>query len=437
MHELAIPQIYVAGASDDDPRRRVIAVQPDGSAEAALQVLVIAEPGCALGLASLARAQPELAVALYQMIDELDGLAYRHPEQGLLPLAGEPLCQNLPAVWPDADADGAPDADTVAEWLTWFGDDSQRWWGGLSVTTDRDHWQLGDPRPVRAILTEATTCRIARQPDTPLVIELILRRLPAATADALRQAIAGIRAVRKLEVSLFAEAALGLLQQARAHGQLETQWRPRLEPPPASTQPPLPIAITYALHPEMPADPYELTGNIDSHNAEVQSFVLLEPIGAAEAALDACVPPGSEARRLLDEVALTAPELRQLALRIADHLDGLARAGKAEPVPMAGIVLYTALGELLHHPQDDPWEQAATFYRGLWTTVDYHLARVRVEAPGGGIWTSHRPTRLCEVLAGQERYTIAWREEGDGSRGHACLDHPISSELSRRWLRQA
>ena len=75
MHELAIPQTYVAGASDD-PDLRVIAVQPEGSAEAALQVLVTAEPGCAFGLASLAWVQPELAIALYQVIDELDGLAY-------------------------------------------------------------------------------------------------------------------------------------------------------------------------------------------------------------------------------------------------------------------------------------------------------------------------------------------------------------------------
>ncbi|MFZ1429623.1 MAG: hypothetical protein WAS21_22980 [Geminicoccaceae bacterium] len=436
MRELAIPQTYVSGANDNDSRLRVIAVQPRGSAEAALQALVIAERGCALGLASLARAQPELAVALYRLIDELDGLAYRHPEQGLLPLAGEPLCQNLPAVWPDADADGAPDADTVAEWLTWFGDDAQRWWGGLSVITDRGHWQLGDPRPVRAILTEATTCRITRQPDAPLVTQLILCRLPGATAEALRQAIAGVRAVRKLEVSLFAEAALDLLQRARAHGQLETQWRPRLEPPPASTQPPLPIAITYVPHPEMPADPYELTGDIDSHNAEVRSLVLLEPLGNAEAALGEALPPRNLPRLLLSVVTLTAPELGQLALRIADHLDGLARLGPTGPVPMAGIILHTALGELLHRPQDDPWGQAATFYRGLWTAVDYHLARVRVETPGGGIWTSHRPVRLCEVLAGQQRCTIAWREEVDGSRGHACLDYPISSELSRRWLRQ-
>ena len=238
MRKLAIPQTYVSGASDDDPGLRVIAVQPEGSAEAALQALVTAEPGCALGLASLARAQPELAVALYRLIDELDGLAYRHPEQGLLPLAGEPLCQNLPAVWPDADADGAPDLDTVAEWLTWFGDDAQRWWGGLSVTTDRGHWQLGDPRPVRAILTEATTCRITRQPDAPLVTQLILRRLPAATAETLRQAIAGVRAVRKLEASLFAEETLEPAAAGPGHEQLETQLWPRLEPPPVSPQPP-------------------------------------------------------------------------------------------------------------------------------------------------------------------------------------------------------
>ena len=325
----------------------------------------------------------------------------------------------------------------MAEWLTWFGDDAQRWWGRLSVTTDRGHWQLGDPRSVRAILAEATTCRIARQPDAPLVSELILRRLPAATAEALRQAIAGIRAVRELEASLLTEEALDLLQQARAYGQLATQRQPRLEPPPASTQPPLPIAIAYVLHPVMPADPYELTGNIDSHNAEVQSFVLLEPIGNAEAALDEALPRRDLPRLLLGEVTLTAPELGQLALRIADHLDGLARLGPAGPVPMAGIILHTALGELLRRLQDDPWEQAATFYRGLWTVVDHHLARVRVETPAGGIWTSHRPTRLRDVLAGQQRCTIAWREERDGSRGHACLDHPISSELSRRWWRQA
>ena len=237
MYELAIPQVYVSGAGDEEAGPRVIAVRPKGSAGTALQALVIAEPGCALGLASLARAQPELAVVLYQLIGELDGLAYRHPEQDLLPLAGEPLCQNLPAVWPDADDGGAPDLDTVAEWLVWFGDDAQRWWGGLSVTTDHGHWQLGDPRPVWAILTEATTCRITRQPDATLVIELILSRLPAATTNMLRQAIAAVRTVRELATPLFAAETQDLLQQLEAKTQLETQLRVRLKPPPVSPQP--------------------------------------------------------------------------------------------------------------------------------------------------------------------------------------------------------
>ena len=82
-------------------------------------------PECADGLASLGRAQPELAAVLRQLIDELDGLAYRHKTQGLLPLAGEPLWHNLPSVWPETGADGTPDLDTVAEWLAWFGDDAQ------------------------------------------------------------------------------------------------------------------------------------------------------------------------------------------------------------------------------------------------------------------------------------------------------------------------
>lgn len=429
MRKLAIPQTYVPGLNDGDPLLRVIAVQPRGSAEAALQALVIAEPGCALGLASLARVQPELAVALYQLIDELDGLAYRHPEQGLLPLAGEPLCQNLPAVWPDAGADGAPDLDTVAEWLTWFGGDAQRWWGGLSVTSDRGHWQLGDLQSVRAILAGATTCRITRQADAPPLIELILRRLPAATASRLRQAIAAIRTVRELATPLRAAETQEQLQQLEANIQLE--------PPPASAQSHLPIDITHVMRLRTPADPYELAGHIDSHGTGAQRFVLLEPIGEATAALDACLPPGSEARWLLDEVALTAPELGQLALRIADHLDGLARTGKTglQPVPIAGIVLHAALGELLRHPQDDPWEQAVAFYRGLWLAVGQHLASVRVETPNGGIWTSSRWMRLREVLAGQERCTIARSEQDESNGRHACLDLPISEELSRRWRR--
>lgn len=167
--------------------------------------------------------------------------------------------------------------------------------------------------------------------------------------------------------------------------------------------------------------------------------MLLAPLGEAEAALDACVPPGSEARRLLNEVTLTAPELGQLALRTADHLDGFARTGKAglEPVPVAGIVLHTALSELLRHPQDDPWDQAALLYRGMWMAVCHHLVRVRVETLDGGIWTSSRPVRLRDVLAGQERCTTARPEEAGGTYGHACLDFSISEELSRRWPWQA
>ena len=134
----------------------------------------------------------------------------------------------------------------MAEWLTWFGDDAQRWWGGLSVTTDRGHWQLGDPRPVRAILTEATTCRITRQPDAPQVTELILRRLSTATTNMLRQAIAAVRTVRELATPLFAVQTLELLQ-LEARTQLEPQLWPRLEPPPVSPQPHLPIVITHIL----------------------------------------------------------------------------------------------------------------------------------------------------------------------------------------------
>lgn len=51
----------------------------------------------------------------------------------MVPLVAEPLWQNLPMLWPEAAADGAPDLDTVAEWLVWFGHDAQRWWGGIEV----------------------------------------------------------------------------------------------------------------------------------------------------------------------------------------------------------------------------------------------------------------------------------------------------------------
>jgi len=61
------------------------------------------------------------------------------------------------------------------------------------------------------------------------------------------------------------------------------------------------------------------------------------------------------------------------------------------------------------------------------------LARVRVETPAGGVWTTSRPVVVREVLAGQERCTIARPEEGDGTYGHACLNWPISAELFDRW----
>ena len=95
-------------------------------------------------------------------------------------------------------------------------------------------------------------------------------------------------------------------------------------------------------------------------------------------------------------------------------------------------MLHDALGELLRYPSDDPWEQAVTFYRGLWLAVGYHLVRVQIETPDGGIWNSSRTTRLREVLAGQSRCTIARPEEIDGY-GHACMDLPISEDLRIRW----
>ena len=95
-----------------------------------------------------------------------------------MPLVGKPLWENLPIVWPEAGADGAPDLDTVAEWLVWFGGDAQRWWGGLEVTTDRGTWQLGEGRPVRTILEGATACRITRRPEAAQVISLVLSHGP-------------------------------------------------------------------------------------------------------------------------------------------------------------------------------------------------------------------------------------------------------------------
>jgi hypothetical protein len=243
----------------------------------------------------------------------------------------------------------------------------------------------------------------------------------------LRQAIAAVRTVRELATPLFAAETLDLVQQLEAKAQLE--------PPPVSPQPHLPIVVTHVLRLQTLADPYELTGHIDSHNAEVQSFVLLEPIGEAEAALDACVPPGSEARRRLDEVALIAPELGQLALRIADHLDGLARMTMMGPIPMLGIILHAVLSRLVRSGKTEPWDQVAAFEQGLRTTFFHHLLCVRVETPSGGTWTAGGSVRLGDVLAGQKRCMISRPEEPYSMIGHAGLDWRIAEDLFRRQPR--
>jgi len=394
MRKLAIPQTYTPAAGDEAPELRVIAVKPMDSVDTALEALLSTDPESAVGLGSLASSHPKLAAVLWQLIDELDGLACRDGEQGLVPLVGKPLWENLPIVWPEAGADDAPDLDTVAEWLVWFGGDAQRWWGGLEVTTDRGTWQLGEARPVRTILEGATACRITRRPEAAEVMSLVLSRLPTPEIAALRQAITAISTVRALEAPLRTGETQALLRSYKGRVELGATVRPRLAPPPASAQPLARIAITHLLHPDTPANPDELTSDIERHNAEVRSFVLLAPLGDAGAALDEAVPPGSEARRLLGEVALTAPELGELALRIADHLDGLARLGKAGPMPMAGIVLHTVLGELLRQPEDDPWDRAVTLYRGMWKAVGYHWpgfgSRPRPAAsgpPAGRSWS--------------------------------------------------
>lgn len=64
MRKLPIPQDYEPGSSDEADELRVIAVDPAGSAEAALSRLTLDDPECADGLASLGRAQPELAAVL-------------------------------------------------------------------------------------------------------------------------------------------------------------------------------------------------------------------------------------------------------------------------------------------------------------------------------------------------------------------------------------
>jgi len=434
MRKLHIPQTYEPATSDEASDLRVIAVEPAGSDEAAFAAVFGIAVECGRSFAALAAAAPHLAAVLRQLIDELDGLAYRHHEEGLLPLVGEPLWNQMPWEWPDADADGRPGFEAVAEWLNWITRDAQDLWGGLAVTTDQGSWRFGDPQPVRTVLAGASQCRITRQANGPEVLELILSRLPPEQAEQLRQQIAAIRRVDGLATSLIADEVKDLVRIMRREDELAAAAaaRNQREPPPVSRQPLAAIALTPLLHPDTPSDPDELTSEIEHHNALLQSFRLLQPIDDQAAALDACLPPGCLARGLLDHVAATAPELHALALNVADHLDGLGRACERGIVPMAGIVLHDALGELLRYPSDDPWEQAVTFYRGLWLAVGHHLVRVQIETPDDGIWNSSRAARLRDVLAGQSRCTIARPEEIDGY-GHACLDLPISQELRVRW----
>lgn len=434
MRKLHIPQSYEPATSDEASDLRVIAAEPAGSDEAAFAAVFGIAIECGRSFAALAAATPHLAAVLCQLIDELDGLAYRHHEEGLLPLAGEPFWNEMPWEWPDADADGRPGFEAVAEWLSWISRDAQELWGGLAVTTDQGSWRFGDAQPVRTILTNASQCRITRQADSPEVLELILSRLPPEQDEQLRQQIAAIREVDALATPLIEGEVKDLVRIKRREDELAAAAaaRNRREPPPVSRQPLAAIELMPLLHPDTPSDPDELTSEIEHRNALLQSFRLLQPIDDPAAALEACLPPGGMARSLLDHVATTAPELHALASSVADHLDGLGRAYERGIVPMAGIVLHDALAELFRDPRDDPWEQAVTVYRGLWLTVGYHLVRVQIETPDGGIWNSSRPLPLREVLAGQSRCTIARPEEIEGY-GHACLDLPISEELRVRW----
>ena len=432
MRKLPIPQSYEPATSDEPTGLRVIAVEPAGSDAAAFAAVIGIARECQGSFAALAAVAPHLAAVLCQVIDELDGLAYRSRDDGLLPLAGEPLWNQLPWAWPDADADGRPGFEAVAEWLNWITRDAQELWGGLVVTTDQGSWRFGDPQPVRTILAGASQCRITRQAGGPEVLELILSRLPQEQAEALRQRIAAIREVDALATPLIEEEVRELIRLRRREDELAAAVRNQREPPPVSRQPLAAIALTPLQHPDTPSDPDELTSEIEHHNALLQSFRLLQPIDEPAAALDACLPPGSLARGLLDHVAATAPELHVLALHIADHLDGLGRTCDRGIVPLAGIFLHDALAELLRSPSEDPWEEAVTLYRGLWLAVGYHLVRVQLETPEGGIWNSSRPLPLREVLAGQSRCTIARPDEIDGY-GHACMDVPISEELRVRW----
>lgn len=433
MRKLAIPQTYQPGSADEASELRVIAVRPTGSRQTASLALFRDDPDCTNGFLRLEWAQPELKAVLTDLIDALDGLAYRHPDHGLLALAGEPLWRHLPLVYPDTEEGDEPDLEAVAEWLYRLGQDAAYWWGGLVVTSNQVSWDLGQDRPVRTVLDQASACRISRGGAITDITGLILDRLPDTLARQLRSAMAGIEAVDELEHPLLAEEVGRMLEMMKSEQELKEQHG-RLQPPPASDRPRLAMAIGHVLDPATPEDPDELTGDVADENAYVQSLILLEPIGNADQALDACLPPGSDGRILLDQAAQTAPELHALALRIADHLDGLACTDSSGNIPMAGILLHVAVSELLHYPHGDPLDRAAALYGGLWQAVGYHLVNVTITTPAG-IWTSSTPQPLRAVLAGQTRCTIARPEESEGS-GHACLDLPISDTLRTRWRSQ-
>ena len=433
MRKLPIPQTYEPATSDEDSDLRVIAVEPAGSDEAAFGSVIGIARESRDSFAAIAEAAPHLAAVLWRLIDELDGLAFRSLDSGLLPLAGEPLWNQMP--WePPVDADGRPGLEAVAEWLHYVARDAQDWWGGLLVTTDRGSWQFGDPQPARTILTGASKCRITRQADGPEVLGLILSRLPQEIGEQLRQQIAAIEAVDALATPLIADEVKDLVRLVEHEDELAAAAaaRNRPEPAPVSRQPLTAIELTPLLHPDTPSDPDELTREIEHHNALLRSFRLLQPINDPATALDACLPPDNMARDLLNEVSATAPELHALALNVADHLDGLGRAFERGIVPVAGIVLHDALAELLRSPSEDPWEEAVTLYRGLWLSIGYHLVRVQIETPDGAVWNTSQPWRLREVLAGHSRCTIACPDEIEGY-GHACLNLPISEELNARW----
>ena len=96
MRKLHIPQTYEPATSEEASDLRVIAVEPAGSDEAAFASVFDIAVECGRSFAALAAATPHLAAVLCQLIDQLDGLAYRHHEEGLLPLAGEPLWNQMP-----------------------------------------------------------------------------------------------------------------------------------------------------------------------------------------------------------------------------------------------------------------------------------------------------------------------------------------------------